>query len=143
MLERVGLAGLSPSTLDVRVRARNLPARVEGVIFAYVSADVRVEGDLAARDRRVLDVSLEELARALRPGVVDQRLFFVAHDDGLIRRIGATGELAVLAGDDGVYGVRLGVLPAAVGLASHLALDPAGMLYLRAEQAVLALPTGR
>lgn len=59
---RVGLAGLSPSTLDVRVRARNLPARVEGVIFAYVSADVRVEGDLAARDRRVLDVSLEELA---------------------------------------------------------------------------------
>jgi translocation and assembly module TamB len=59
---RVGLAGLSPSTLDLRVRARNLPARVEGVIFAYVSADVRVEGDLAARDRRVLDVSLEELA---------------------------------------------------------------------------------
>ena len=59
---RVGLAGLSPSTLDLRVRARDLPARVEGVIFAYVSADVRVEGDLAARDRRVLEVSLEELA---------------------------------------------------------------------------------
>jgi len=59
---RVGLAGLSPSTLDLRVRARNLPARVEGVIFAYVSADVRVGGDLAARDRRTLDVSLEELA---------------------------------------------------------------------------------
>lgn len=59
---RVGLAGLSPSVLDLRVRARNLPARVEGVIFAYVSADVRVEGDLAARDRRTLDVNLEELA---------------------------------------------------------------------------------
>jgi translocation and assembly module TamB len=59
---RVGLTGLAPSAIDLRVRARDLPARVEGVIFAYVSADVRVEGDLAARDRRVLDVSLEELA---------------------------------------------------------------------------------
>jgi len=68
---------------------------------------------------------------------------FVAHDDGLIRRIGATGDLGVLAGTDGVYGVRLGALPVAVGLASHLALDPAGTLHLRAEQAVLALPTGR
>ncbi|MCB9602088.1 MAG: translocation/assembly module TamB domain-containing protein [Sandaracinus sp.] len=59
---RVGLAGFSPDEVDLRVRARELPARVEGVIFAYLTADVRVEGDLRDEERRTLDVQLSELA---------------------------------------------------------------------------------
>ncbi|MFT3820492.1 MAG: hypothetical protein QM750_23245 [Rubrivivax sp.] len=64
----------------------------------------------------------------------------VAHNDGLIRRVSPAGQVTVLAGTQGVHGVRLGLLPAAVYAPTDLMLDAAGRLFFRSEQAVLTLP---
>ena len=62
---RVGLAGYAPEDVALELEARDYPLRTEGIVKAYLTGRVTVEGDLASTEVRTLDVTAYGLQVAL------------------------------------------------------------------------------
>ncbi len=76
---RIDMDGWTPTAAELELYAHEMPARVDGVIFAFVNAQVDVEARL--RDERAVDVRMREVAVRLpeESGRAVQRLN--GHDD--------------------------------------------------------------
>ncbi len=62
---RVGLAGYKPADIELELRAQDYPLRTEGIVKAYLTGKIAIQGDLGSTELRTLDVTTYGLQVAL------------------------------------------------------------------------------
>lgn len=108
------------------------------ILYGSVDGVKRMTPDGAISTLYVRPADLDPLA-FYGPMALDRSGNLYIASGGVLRKITPAGTVSIVAGTQGVLGVRLGALPGSLNEVSALAVGDDGVIYLQSENAVLKL----